>query len=69
MSKPDNEFRPERFLGIGMTGVVVQQGDKALKKLWQYDNIKMSPIRRDELEWLMETSRRKMSIRCRSINI
>jgi serine/threonine protein kinase len=60
MPQPDIGVRQERFLGIGITGVVVQQGDKALKKLRRYDITKVSPTRRDELEWLMETSRWRM---------
>ena len=50
----------ERFLGIGVTGVVVQRGDKALKKPREYDTANATPTRKHELEWLMEVSRRKM---------
>lgn len=44
-----------------MTGIVVQQGDKALKKLRRYTITEdMSATRRDKLEWLIETSRWKI---------
>lgn len=50
----------ERFLGIGLTGIVVQRGDKALKRPRTYDTTNTTPTRKHELEWLMEVSRRKM---------
>jgi serine/threonine protein kinase len=55
-----HDFPGERFLGIGVTGIVVQRGDKALKKPREYDTTKAAPTRKDELKWLMEVSRMKM---------
>ena len=55
-----HDFPGERFLGIGATGIVVQRGDKALKKPREYDTTKATPTRKDELEWMTEVSRRKL---------
>lgn len=43
MPQPDIGIRQEQFLGIGITGIVVQQGDKALKKVRQYNTTNMIP--------------------------
>jgi len=56
-----NSARPQgRFLGIGITGEVVQRGERALKMPRQYDTTNVTQARRRELEWLMEVSCRKM---------
>jgi serine/threonine protein kinase len=50
----------ERFLGFGVTGEVVQRGERALKMPRRYDTTNMTQARRHELEWLMEVSCEKI---------
>ncbi|KAK0111517.1 hypothetical protein ONS95_001871 [Cadophora gregata] len=60
LTAPNDANPQRRFLGVGITGEVVQSGERALKMPRQYDTKNVTQARRRELEWLMEVSCRKI---------
>ncbi|KAI1127080.1 kinase-like domain-containing protein [Nemania abortiva] len=56
-SLTSSEVQPgDWYLGFGISGEVVQRGDLAIKRPMRYDVSNLSPSRRNELEYFMESA-------------